>query len=344
MALKPPVEVPQGPIRLNTDSQKLEFFAQDQWWEMATTESAPLGGRGLWGGGQTAQYSYQNTIEYVTIATLGDAIDFGDLTNQRATYGSCASTTRGLFSGGKQTPSGNPQVENNTIDYVTIATQGNGTDFGDIVGDDKNHSIYGDHGCVGSQTRGLFAGGNGRRNTISYVTITSTGNTQDFGDLVTAIEEPFGLSNPTRGIFGGDSPTALNLMEYVTIASTGNAKDFGDSTITRNTASGCSNGVRGFVAGAFNSPVYSNNIDFITVATTGNAQDWGDLTTKRMTDTASNKTRAVVKGAVYPHSAYGDNPQLDVYSLTTQGNATDFGDSSAAAGFSGGLSNAHGGL
>ena len=36
MALKPPVEVPQGAIRFNTDSQKLEFFAQDQWWEMAT--------------------------------------------------------------------------------------------------------------------------------------------------------------------------------------------------------------------------------------------------------------------------------------------------------------------
>ena len=339
-----PESVPTGAIRYNTDSNKIECFDGTKWWLIAVSESAPLGGRGLWGGGQTAQYTYQNTIEYITIATLGDAVDFGDLTTQRSTYGSCASTTRGLFSGGKQTPSGNPQTENNTIDYITIATQGNGTDFGDIVGDDKNHSIYGDHGCVGSQTRGLFAGGNGRRNTITYVTITSTGNSIDFGDLVTAVEEPFGLSNTTRGIFGGDSPTALNLMEYVTIASTGNGVDFGDMTITRNSASGCSNGVRGFVAGAFNYPVYSNEIDFLTVATTGNAQDWGDLTTKRMTDTASNKTRAVIKGSVYPHSAYGDNPQLDVFSLVTQGNATDFGDSIAAAGFTGGLSNAHGGL
>ncbi len=50
MALKPPVEVPQGAIRLNTDSQKLEFFAQDQWWEMATTESSPIAGRAIWWG------------------------------------------------------------------------------------------------------------------------------------------------------------------------------------------------------------------------------------------------------------------------------------------------------
>ena len=40
MALKPPVEVPQGAIRVNTDSQKIEFYAQDQWWEMATSQAA----------------------------------------------------------------------------------------------------------------------------------------------------------------------------------------------------------------------------------------------------------------------------------------------------------------
>ena len=44
MATKPPVEVPQGAIRLNTDSQKLEFFAQDQWWQMATDSTAPIDG------------------------------------------------------------------------------------------------------------------------------------------------------------------------------------------------------------------------------------------------------------------------------------------------------------
>ena len=55
MSNKPPIEVPQGAIRLNTDSQKLEFFAQDQWFEMAT-ESISLdggNGRGVAAGGNT---------------------------------------------------------------------------------------------------------------------------------------------------------------------------------------------------------------------------------------------------------------------------------------------------
>ena len=36
MSNQPPIGVPQGAIRFNTDSQKLEFYAQDQWFEMAT--------------------------------------------------------------------------------------------------------------------------------------------------------------------------------------------------------------------------------------------------------------------------------------------------------------------
>ena len=48
MSNKPPIEVPQGAIRLNTDSQKLEFYAQDRWFEMATDVPTLDGGaRGL---------------------------------------------------------------------------------------------------------------------------------------------------------------------------------------------------------------------------------------------------------------------------------------------------------
>ena len=42
--------------------------------------------------------SATNTIEYVTIATLGNAIDFGDLTvARRAMPGGAASPTRAMF-------------------------------------------------------------------------------------------------------------------------------------------------------------------------------------------------------------------------------------------------------
>ena len=78
MALKPPVEVPQGAIRLNTDSQKLEFFAQDQWWRMATDVPTLSGGvRGLAIGGNTSPTGVNNKIDYITIPSAGNAIDFG---------------------------------------------------------------------------------------------------------------------------------------------------------------------------------------------------------------------------------------------------------------------------
>ena len=54
MSNKPPIEVPQGAIRLNTDSQKLEFFAQDRWYEMATNVAIFDGGDGR-GSGREAQ-------------------------------------------------------------------------------------------------------------------------------------------------------------------------------------------------------------------------------------------------------------------------------------------------
>ena len=54
----PPSEVPQGAIRFNTDSQKLEFYAQGEWWVMSTdtpnlgTSGDPTPGvRGMFAGG-----------------------------------------------------------------------------------------------------------------------------------------------------------------------------------------------------------------------------------------------------------------------------------------------------
>ena len=82
MSNQPPIEVPQGAIRLNTDSQKLEFFAQDRWHEMATDVPTLDGGaRGLFAGGYNPSKS--NVIDYITIAKTGNALDFGDMTAQK---------------------------------------------------------------------------------------------------------------------------------------------------------------------------------------------------------------------------------------------------------------------
>ena len=96
-----------------------------------------------------------------------------------------------------------------------------------------------------NSTRGLWGGGNdgsGRKNVIDYITIATTGNATDFGDLTSTRGDIAAASSPTRGVFcGGDTPTLVNTIDYVEILTTGNAVDFGDQTAKRDRVSGCSN-------------------------------------------------------------------------------------------------------
>jgi len=82
--------------------------------------------RGVFAGGRDVPQTNTNIIDFITIASAGNAQDFGDLTQARREVGSCSSSTRGVFGGG-QTP-----TTVNTIDYITISTIGNATDFGDL--------------------------------------------------------------------------------------------------------------------------------------------------------------------------------------------------------------------
>ena len=81
-------------------------------------------------------------------------------------------------------------------------------------------------------------------NIIDFVTIASTGNAQDFGDLNAAKGGCFSMASSTRALFGGgETPTAQNAIDSVEIATTGNGVDFGDiSSSTKTLAAGLSNG------------------------------------------------------------------------------------------------------
>ena len=94
----------------------------------------------------------------------------------------CGNGTRGIWSGGFR-PSAS-----NILDYITIATTGNATDFGDST------AVRSEHGATANATRGVFAGGSGVINMIDYVTIASPGNATDFGDLTVARRGASGLS------------------------------------------------------------------------------------------------------------------------------------------------------
>ena len=119
-----------------------------------------------------------NGIEFITFATFGDGLDFGDLSTARSNAAGLSSNTRGVFGGG------NPQSSPNntdTMEYITIATLGNVIDFGNLTS--STNSEMG----TSNNIRGIFCGGYTTPteiNVIEYITIASTGDATDFGDLV----------------------------------------------------------------------------------------------------------------------------------------------------------------
>ena len=198
MSNKPPIGVPQGAIRLNTDSQKLEFYAQDQWFEMATnTPNLDGGGRGLVAGGNTPSESSQgqDAIEFMTLSTQGNAISFGNLVrNHYGFLGGMSSKVRGIFAGGVMyNMPGGPGSYVDDMDFVTIASTGNSTDFGNLVQGNRA-----DVRSASNETRGLVYGGNSgpspvvRTNTISFTTIATIGSSVDFGDMTVPRQNPTG--------------------------------------------------------------------------------------------------------------------------------------------------------
>ncbi len=151
--------------------------------------------RGVFGGGYYAPGVDVTKIAYITLATRGNSETFGNLNDARRDVGGLSSSTRAIFAGG--TDGGDPN-SNNTIDYVTIATLGDATDFGDMAAGGRNRPAG-----MSNSVRGCFAGGRingGGVDSIDYITISTTGNTADFGDLTFAGYEIGGVSDAHGGL------------------------------------------------------------------------------------------------------------------------------------------------
>jgi len=248
--------------------------------------------RGVMGPGQSAAAGYQNAIEFITFASTGNGTDFGNSSsaNNAAAF---SNVTRGVYglAGGQST----------SIDYITIASAGNASDFGDnTLGAAASGGGGNFAGGVSSTTRGLFSGGAANANAagwpntgidtgIVYLTIGSTGNTSDFGELVQEKQHHSGCSSNSRGVWGRatgseDGATGNKAFDYVTIASTGNATDFGDAaSLDHGNAnyycgSASQNSGRGLWAGGAST---TNEIIYITIASTGNTTDFGNLSGNR---------------------------------------------------------------
>jgi len=312
----------------------------------AKTSACSSSVRGVMAGG-TAGTNYED-IQYITIASLGGlggvASDFGNLTDGRHQWKAGASdNVRGIFAGGNLQNPGNSMT--NIIDFITIASVGNASDFGDLSV--ARRELAGTNGL----TRAIFAGGDPgsspyNLNTIDYITMASAGDATDFGDLVTASSYMCGFANRTRAVFTAGAGNSGG-MEHITIASTGNAADFGDLSVARQASGGTSNTIRGITGGGSG---LSNVIDFVTITTLSNAADFGDLTDARTNvssfsdchpgidqDTlqrpsvtympGSGKT-LICGGQLSPGAGTVD---IDTYNIPTLGNARNFGDLSKTA-------------
>lgn len=209
------------------------------------------------------------SIDYVTVATAGNAANFGDVVNSDRTLavGVASDGSTGLFFSGN--------TYKNNIDYITITTTGNATNFGSLTANRDAPAATSDN------TYGLCATGNtsGAGNaSIDYVTIQTQSNASDFGDVTAGRYAVAGASNNTYSIFGGGYVGAakVNTIDYVTTATPSNATDFGDLVVTGGYRAGFNNATIAIFAG--NDNTSGNEIDYITIATPSNSTDFGDLT------------------------------------------------------------------
>ena len=304
------------------------------------------GGRdkGVFAGGYSP--GYVNRMEFITISTTGAASDFGDLPKAQGQGAAVSSSTRGVIMGG-QAPATHTEMY-----FITISSQGGANSFGDLK------SLMQSNSGVSNNTRGVSCGGNllvsptnVKSNIMEFITIASTGDATDFGNLTVPRSHSSGTSSSTRGvILGGYQSANTNVIDFITIATLGDALDFGDlPVVAYGGANGIiSDGVRGFQAGGSHSPGgYSNTINQIIFQTLGNATDFGDLHVgasgvgNLYPAGCSNGTRGIVAGGQTPSSKLD---VIDVFTMASSGNASNFGSIADARNLFSGFSDCHGGI
>ena len=329
----------EGTVRFNRDLGTMEFFNGNEWKQftyVSDIQNSPssAGRAVLFRGADQA-------MEFFNIMTLGNTESFGTMEVAHQIAAGSGSKTRGIIAGGYSAPDSN--YSQPRIEYITLASQGNGILFGSL-----NNSTFRNSGGCSSSTRGLFFGGGhpGYYNVIEYVEIGTLGNALDFGDQIDSVAWRRCFSSPTRGFSKGGFPfTSSQGINVVTIASKGDAVEFGKLSQNMMAGDGCSNSVRGIFAGGY-APGSSNNIktiQYITMASDGDAINFGDLNTGSDSPSAvANQVRAVISGGyVSPVNI----KRMEYVTIASTGNAQSFGDLSLGIDRRAcGTTDSHGGL
>jgi len=287
-----------------------------------------FGSRGLFMGGRFAG----NASQYITIASTGNATNFGNMSFSPTRYNASGGGGggRGIYAGGQDY--GGSYTSRDTAQYYTISTPGSASAYGDLTAAGRQQT------GMSNGTFLLIAGGGGYETTIEYYTIATTADAQSWGSLCCGPSggrySAAGCADATRGIFaGGSGPDGqsgpfTNRIQYLSMESTGNASDFGDLTVARGHFAAVSDLTRGVFGGGYspaNEPAHGGydkyTLDYITIQSTGNATDFGDLTEKTQ---SPGSVQSDVRG-VWAGGFQSNADTMAYITIQSTGNATDFG-------------------
>ena len=299
-------------------------------------------GRGIIAGGRNLPATtVQNAIDMIEIATLGNAVAFGDLaTGNTGVNGGNSSTTRAVLAGGYEDPALTSRLQ-----FVIMSSSGGAVNFGNLV-----NGVNGGIGCGSNNIRGIFYGGNNPEYVpfLSHINLQSLGTDSDFGSTLVAQRNAACAQSGTRAVFAGGDAASGNLftIQSIEFATLGTPIPFGELTDDRTGHTAVSSGTRGVFAGG-KAPGVVDTMEYITIATEGNGTDFGDLSAgKRNMAGNSNSVRGTFAGGNLAASGSGSNTNVIEYiTIASTGNAADFGDlTEARRCANAGGSDAHGGL
>ena len=332
-----PTDVKPGMVYYNKDFKTIEFWDGNFWKQVDNTTRST---RAIICGGSSTPAEYTSDIDAVNISTKGNAIRFGQMQNVNYAPGAFASETRGIIFGGRGGPSPYPNLD--VIDYVALASEGNGVDFGNLTATQVHTQ-----GCS-SSTRGVQMGGYNVNNVMAYVQIATTGNALDFGDLTVGRHTATCVSTPIHGfVAAGNTPSNDSSIDKITFSTTGNATSFGDlSEIRGSTPAGASNSTTGiFALGRTISSVLINTIETMNMSTQGSAKSFGNISQPgtQVSGATSSPSRVIVMGGMMAPNNTKTNA-IHSITISSSGGAEDFGDLTRVKTYHYSTSDSHGGL
>ena len=147
-------------------------------------------------GGYTT--GYHKGMEFLTISSLGNTVSFGDLSNRVFGPEGVSNNIKGVFAGGRD----HVNLFINNIDSIIISSTGSIEHFGDLI-TERTHSVG-----ASTNNRGVFCGGYSGTSpytyneVMEYITLNSSGNAIDFGDLTDGTDMAGGTSDSHGGLGG----------------------------------------------------------------------------------------------------------------------------------------------